>query len=327
MDKTTHDALDNKIIRLLTENGRMPIGEMAKELDVTAPTIRNRIKGLEKNGIFKVSGLIDPSRHGEMITALVTMNVRSEGKMDQILEKITSGNGEPGDIEKLEQLGKHVKAGALCGLGNSAPNPVLTTIKYFRHEYEEHIHDKYCRAGVCTGLGVSPRKIDKIVGIVKAYTTRVGEGPFPTELHDEMGDFIREKGGEYGATTGRPRRCGWWDAAQVRRAVQIAGLDEIVIKLHPNTRITAHMKIDHPPSHRILARLFDEIRPPETGIRQFARQRPRIDDITDPDLILHENEESTDHILDQRLGAKTYRQTDNSRRRAAEWAQEILAKG
>jgi Lrp/AsnC family transcriptional regulator for asnA, asnC and gidA len=89
LDKTTLDALDNKIIRLLTENGRMPIGEMAKELDVTAPTIRNRIKGLEKNGIFKVSGLIDPSRHGEMITALVTMNVRSEGKMDQVLEKIS----------------------------------------------------------------------------------------------------------------------------------------------------------------------------------------------------------------------------------------------
>jgi len=75
-------------------------------------------------------------------------------QMLQILEKITSGNGEPGDIERLEQLGKHVKASALCGLGQSAPNPVLTAIKYFRHEYEEHIHDKYCRAHVCTGLGL-----------------------------------------------------------------------------------------------------------------------------------------------------------------------------
>jgi NADH-quinone oxidoreductase subunit F/NADP-reducing hydrogenase subunit HndC len=75
-------------------------------------------------------------------------------QMLQILEKITSGNGEPGDIEKLEQLGKYVKNAALCGLGNSAPNPVLTTIKYFRHEYEEHIYDKFCRADVCTGLGL-----------------------------------------------------------------------------------------------------------------------------------------------------------------------------
>ena len=75
-------------------------------------------------------------------------------QMLQILEKITSGKGEIGDIEKLEQIGKLVKAGALCGLGNSAPNPVLTTIKYFRDEYEEHIHDKYCRADVCMGLGL-----------------------------------------------------------------------------------------------------------------------------------------------------------------------------
>ena len=67
----------------------MPIGEMAKKLNVTAPTIRSRIKGLEKNGMFKISGLIDPSRHREMVTALVAMSIRSEGKMDQILDKIS----------------------------------------------------------------------------------------------------------------------------------------------------------------------------------------------------------------------------------------------
>ncbi len=75
-------------------------------------------------------------------------------QMMQILEKITSGNGEPGDIEKLEELGKKVKEAALCGLGNSAPNPVLSTIKYFREEYEEHVFQKFCRAKACTGLGI-----------------------------------------------------------------------------------------------------------------------------------------------------------------------------
>ncbi len=74
-------------------------------------------------------------------------------QMLQILEKIATGNGEEGDIEKLERLGKLVKAGSLCGLGQSAPNPVLTTIKYFREEYEEHIYDKYCRAKACN-LGI-----------------------------------------------------------------------------------------------------------------------------------------------------------------------------
>jgi NADH-quinone oxidoreductase subunit F/NADP-reducing hydrogenase subunit HndC len=75
-------------------------------------------------------------------------------QMLQILERITRGGGEDDDIERLQKIGKLVYEGALCGLGNSAPNPVLTTIKYFREEYEEHIHDRYCRAKVCSGLGM-----------------------------------------------------------------------------------------------------------------------------------------------------------------------------
>ena len=88
MHNTDLDTLDTEIIRLLTERGRMPIGEMAKRLRVTSPTIRNRIKDLEKSGLFKVSGLIDPNKHQEMITALVAMSIKSDGKMDQILKKI-----------------------------------------------------------------------------------------------------------------------------------------------------------------------------------------------------------------------------------------------
>ena len=88
VENTNLDTLDNKIIRLLTENGRMPIGEMAKSLNVTAPTIRIRIKHLEKKGFLKISGVIDPNIHQEMITALVAMSIQSRGKIDQILEKI-----------------------------------------------------------------------------------------------------------------------------------------------------------------------------------------------------------------------------------------------
>jgi NADH-quinone oxidoreductase subunit F/NADP-reducing hydrogenase subunit HndC len=75
-------------------------------------------------------------------------------QMLQILEKITSGYGEHGDLQRLEDIGRMVQEGSLCGLGQSAPNPVLTTIKYFRREYEEHIYDKHCRANVCSGLGL-----------------------------------------------------------------------------------------------------------------------------------------------------------------------------
>ncbi|MEE4351760.1 MAG: Lrp/AsnC family transcriptional regulator, partial [Desulfatiglans sp.] len=90
MDKTDLDALDNEIIRLLTDNGRMSTGELAKKLKITAPTVRYRIRDLEKNGIFKVSGLINPSKHREMITALVAMSVQSNGKLNQVLEKIST---------------------------------------------------------------------------------------------------------------------------------------------------------------------------------------------------------------------------------------------
>ncbi|MBC8015584.1 MAG: adenylosuccinate synthase [Sporomusaceae bacterium] len=83
--------------------------------------------------------------------------------------------------------------------------------------------------GVCVGAGIGPTKINNVVGVVKAYTTRVGEGPFPTELFDEMGDHIRESGREYGTTTGRPRRCGWLDACVVRYAVDLSGIDYMAI--------------------------------------------------------------------------------------------------
>ncbi|MFA4983771.1 MAG: adenylosuccinate synthase [Candidatus Omnitrophota bacterium] len=83
--------------------------------------------------------------------------------------------------------------------------------------------------GACTGTGVSPVKIDKVVGVAKAYATRVGEGPFPTEFDTGFGNLIRNKGHEFGATTGRPRRCGWFDSLMVREAVLLNGISELAI--------------------------------------------------------------------------------------------------
>ncbi|MEJ2615317.1 MAG: adenylosuccinate synthase [Ignavibacteriaceae bacterium] len=83
--------------------------------------------------------------------------------------------------------------------------------------------------GACIGTGIPPNKITQIVGIVKAYTTRVGNGPFPTELVDETGEKLRKAGAEYGATTGRPRRCGWFDAFLVKYSAMINGIDYVAI--------------------------------------------------------------------------------------------------
>ena len=83
--------------------------------------------------------------------------------------------------------------------------------------------------GACTGTGIPPTKIDNVVGIVKAYTTRVGFGPFPTELVDDEGEKLRKIGAEYGATTGRPRRCGWFDAFLVGYSAMINGIDSVAV--------------------------------------------------------------------------------------------------
>ena len=84
-------------------------------------------------------------------------------------------------------------------------------------------------AGVCSGLGISPKKIKEVIGITKAYCTRVGSGPFPTELHDEMGEKIRKSGNEFGSTTGRPRRCGWIDLVALNFACMINGVTQLVM--------------------------------------------------------------------------------------------------
>lgn len=83
--------------------------------------------------------------------------------------------------------------------------------------------------GACTGLGIGPNTITEVVGIVKAYTTRVGSGPFPTELNDATGKLLRDRGKEYGATTGRPRRCGWADTLVVRHSVRVNGMTSIAL--------------------------------------------------------------------------------------------------
>ena len=84
-------------------------------------------------------------------------------------------------------------------------------------------------AGVCTGLGVAPSRVGKVMGIFKAYCTRVGSGPFPTELFDATGERLRQIGREYGATTGRPRRCGWLDLVALKYAVMMNGVNELIM--------------------------------------------------------------------------------------------------
>jgi adenylosuccinate synthase len=105
-------------------------------------------------------------------------------------------------------------------------------------------------AGTCTGLGVAPSKIGRVIGIFKAYCTRVGSGPFPTELTDKVGEEIRKSGNEFGSTTGRPRRCGWIDLPAMKYAIMINGVTELammkadVLGEFDKIRVCTHYKID-----------------------------------------------------------------------------------
>lgn len=105
-------------------------------------------------------------------------------------------------------------------------------------------------AGTCTGLGIAPTRIGKVIGIFKAYCTRVGSGPFPTELEDEVGEAIRKEGREFGATTGRPRRCGWLDLVQMRYAIMINGVTELsmmkadVLSIFDSIQVCTHYLVN-----------------------------------------------------------------------------------
>jgi adenylosuccinate synthase len=105
-------------------------------------------------------------------------------------------------------------------------------------------------AGTCTGLGIAPTRIGKVIGIFKAYCTRVGSGPFPTELDNELGEEIRKEGREFGATTGRPRRCGWIDLVQMRYAIMINGVTELcmmksdVLSIFDEIQVCTHYLIN-----------------------------------------------------------------------------------
>ncbi|HYF01537.1 MAG TPA: adenylosuccinate synthase [Planctomycetota bacterium] len=124
----------------------------------------------------------------------------------------------------------------------------LLDIDFGTYPYVTSSNSDAC--GISAGTGVPPKKIGRILGVAKAYCTRVGEGPFPTELKDGLGEKLREIGGEYGATTGRPRRCGWFDGVASRHAVQINGIEDVAItKLDvlsglDEIRFATHYRVD-----------------------------------------------------------------------------------
>ena len=169
--------------------------------------------------------------------------VRMTGKLkNKIITEVYGG--EPHDIEAIikeyteygKRLAKYVDDVSVIVYEAAKANKTimfegaqatLLDIDFGTYPYVTSSHP--LSAGVCVDTGVGPMIISNIIGVAKAYTTRVGKGPFPTELDDETGETIRNKGGEFGTTTGRPRRTGWFDAVIVRHSVRVNGLSSLAI--------------------------------------------------------------------------------------------------
>ncbi len=137
-------------------------------------------------------------------------------------------------------------------------------------------------AGACIGLGVAPSSIGKVSGIFKAYCTRVGSGPFPTELHDGTGDLLRKMGAEFGATTGRPRRTGWLDLVALKYAVMINGVDNLimmkadVLDTFETIKIATHYKVDGITSETVPYDTYASIEPVYKEFKGWKRDLTKV---------------------------------------------------
>lgn len=165
---------------------------------------------------------------GELKNAIITKVYGGEAiDLDKVIEEyIGYGQRLAKYMDDVSVLTYEAKKAGKTILFEGA-QATLLDIDFGTYPYVTSSHP--LSAGVCTGSGVGPMVIDAIYGVAKAYTTRVGKGPFPTELNDETGDYIRNKGGEFGTITGRPRRTGWFDSVIVRHAVRVNGLSSLVI--------------------------------------------------------------------------------------------------
>ena len=169
--------------------------------------------------------------------------VKNTGELKNlIIEKVYGG--KPMDLDAIfeeykaygEQLAQYVTDGSVLTFDMykegknvlfEGAQATLLDIDFGTYPFVTSSHP--IAGGACVGTGVGPKMIDEVIGVGKSYTTRVGNGPFPTELNDELGDLIRNRGGEFGVTTGRPRRTGWFDAVIMRHAVRVNGLTAIAI--------------------------------------------------------------------------------------------------
>ena len=220
----------NRTLDKVTERflGSRRIGTTGRGIGPTYADKMNRI-GIRVQDLFdekilrqKVEGALHQKNH-----LLVKVYNRRAVTVDSVVEELLAY------VERLRPL--VVDSGLLLGNALDEGKTVLleggqaTLLDVDHGTYPFVTSSNATSGGACTGSGIPPTRIDRVAAVVKAYTTRVGEGPFPTELFDASGERLRSVGGEFGTTTGRPRRCGWYDAPIARYAARINGVTDFVL--------------------------------------------------------------------------------------------------
>lgn len=248
-----HRVIDKVGERFL---GKRRIGTTGRGIGPAYADKMNRV-GVRVQDLFdehilrqKVEGALDQKNH-----LLVKVYNRRAITVDEVVEELLS---------YVDRLAPMVRDTALelhraLGRGDTVlfEGGQATLLDVDHGTYPFVTSSNATAGGACTGTGVPPNSIDRVIGVAKAYVTRVGEGPFPTELHDEWGQRLREAGGEYGTTTGRPRRCGWYDAVVARYSSRINGITDLVL-----TKLDVLTGIERIPvcvGYRVDGRLVEEM--------------------------------------------------------------------
>jgi len=217
---------DHKVIEKASESGAVPIGTTGRGIGPAYTDKAGRVG-------MRVVDMLDPAVREARLRALRERTLRLVGERAAVapIEDVLARAER--DAEMLRPLVVNVSLEINDAL--TAGKRVLLEGAQGTHLDLDHGTYPYVTSssaaagGACTGVGVGPTRIQEVIGVAKAYATRVGHGPFPSELSGAMADRLREEGREYGATTGRPRRCGWFDAVALRHAARVNGLTSLVI--------------------------------------------------------------------------------------------------
>ncbi len=210
---------------------------------------------MSRTGI-RVCEFIDPERFRERLFSCIE-------RKNALITKIYGGEplNASAVYEEYSEYAKQIKpyvtdtAKLLFDASSQCANVVFegahASLLDIDHGTYPYVTSSHCVAGgACIGTGVGPTMIDRVIGVVKAYATRVGEGPFPTELNDEVGEAIRKSGNEYGTTTGRPRRCGWFDTVAIKYTAAVNGVSGVALTLldvlddMETVKLCTHYEID-----------------------------------------------------------------------------------